>query len=301
VEHALIALALALLAPERTTAAAAALLGLASAAFAVHGAGDQRRLADEAGDGGRPRFEPDVVRESAVTSGLLYFDDDQAFELAHDPRATPAQGLLAVRLRGDDTDRLVYESFGRPPSHRYLVPRAPGATATVPAWSPPGAGEFWRFEAEAGWPPASVSGGQAERFDKVGSCASDGQGLTLTPAAGQTARLVLELPVPGARAASAPLARRTWLISLRTAHLGGPGSGSAAIVLDPGADGERAALARWSWNDAMATGIAVTTPPTCEERPPVTVDLGGDRPRAWLVVTAEGGPVTIDRTLLRPR
>jgi hypothetical protein len=299
-EHALIALALAMLAPERTSALAAGVLGIAAGAFAVHGAGDQRRLGDA--DAGRPRFEPDVVRESGVTAGLLFFDDDEAFELAHDPRATPSHGVLAVRQRGDDADRLVYESLGRPPTHRYLAPRAPGATATVPFWTPPGAGDFWRFEAEAGWPPASVRGGRAERFEAIGACASDGRGLTLTPDAtgpGATARLVIELPVPRG-AGGGPPDRRTWLVTPRAVQRGSGGAATLALVLDPresGEGGDRPPLALWSWSDA-ASGRS----PTCEDLPAQTVELGAaGRSRAWLVLTAKGGPVTFDRTLLRPR
>ena len=54
------------------------------------------------------------------------------------------------------------------------------------------------------------------------------------------------------------------------------------------------ALARWEWTDT-ARG------PSCLDLAPASIELGGDRLRAWLVVTARGGPVVVDRTVLRGR
>ena len=54
-------------------------------------------------------------------------------------------------------------------------------------------------------------------------------------------------------------------------------------------------LARWSWTDATRGGLS------CSELPGKPVELGGDVLRAWLVVTARGGEVALDRTTLRAR
>jgi hypothetical protein len=71
---------------------------------------------------------------------------------------------------------------------------------------------------------------------------------------------------------------------------GGTGRGTLIVVLAPGGP----PLARWSWSDSASAGA-------CTELPGQSVELGAERRQAWLVVTAQGGPVGLDKTTLRPR
>ena len=71
----------------------------------------------------------------------------------------------------------------------------------------------------------------------------------------------------------------------------GGGTGEVALVASLGGP----PLAQWSWADAIRGA------PTCTELAPKAVELGGDVSRAWLVVTARGGEVALDRTTLRAR
>jgi hypothetical protein len=282
IEHALIALALGLLVPTQLARATLVTFALALAGFGVHASHDHEVLASS--DLGRPRYEPDVAREASVAHGLLFFDDDQGFELAYDPGLPASHGIQAVRLRGDDHDRLLYDSLGHPPVHRYV---ATGSSASVTFWTPPGAGsDSWRFEAESDWPPAAASGGRPEVLDSP-SCASEGRVLSLAPSGSGDATVTLALPVPRG---PTPPDRKTWNVTPRVVQ--GGGAGSATLVLLASLDGPP--LAQWTWDDAANGG-------TCVDLPAQPVELGGDRPRAWLVLQAHRGAVALDKTTLRSR
>ncbi len=291
IEHALMALALALLSGPRLARATIATFAAALGGFGLHASFDHEQLA--ASDLGRPHFEPDVVREavspSSKFSGLLFFDDDQGFELAYDPMALERHEMQAVRLRGDDHDRLLYDSLGHPPvndrsSARRYTATASSASANV--WTPPGSGDAWRFEAESDWPPAAVWGGRPEVLESPGTCASDARVLLLSPTVAD-ASVMLELPVP--RGATPP-ERKTWAVTPRVLQRGG--KGTATLVLAATPDGPP--LAQWTWEDDAKS-------PTCVDLPAQPVELGGDRTRAWLVLKAHGGAVALDKTTLRSR
>lgn len=282
-EQALVAFGIVRLFPTTAARAATAAFALVALGFGLHTSHDHERVA--AGGRGRPSYEPDVAREANVTHGLLLFDDDQGYEVASDPGALASHGIEAVRMRGDDHDRLIYDELGHPPVHRYIV----GPTsATVMPWTPPGgASETWRFEAESDWPPMVPARGWAEINTLAGSCASDAQVLSLTPAGDAEASMMLELPVP--RGTTPPL-RRTWMIVPRVLERGGAGRGTIAVVLRP----DSPPVAQWEWADSAGAG-------SCSELPPKPVELGGDRRQAWLIVTARLGPVALDKTTLRPQ
>ena len=287
VQHALIALALVLAVPPGWLAsAAAATVAFALAGFGVHTSHEHARIA--AAGLGRPHYEPDVAREAGATHGLLFFDEDEGYELAHDPGATASHNVVAVRIRGDDHDRLLFDLLGRPPTHRHVSSRS---GHTVSSWTPNGSGDTWRFEAEADFPPAAASDpavGHAEVVDALGSCASDAHALAIVPRGEADASVTIELPVPRS---SSPALRRTWVVTPRTFQRGGPGAGELALVATPGGP----PLAQWSWTDA-APGA-----PLCPDLAGKPVELGGDMTRAWMIVTARGGAVALDRTTLRAR
>ena len=286
VEHALIALALGLAVPRAWLgSAAAATVALALGGFALHTSHEHARMA--AAGLGRPHYEPDVAREAGATHGLLFFDDDEGYELANDPGATASHNLEAVRIRGDDHDRLLFDMLGRPPSHRHVSSHT---GHSVSSWSPNG-GDTWRFEAEADFPPVGAPNpavGHAEVVDAIGTCASDAHALAVVPTGASEASVTIELPVPRG---ALPAPRRTWMVMPRTFQRGGPGTADLALVTTPGGP----PLAQWSWTDATR-GAA-----SCVDLPGKPVELGGDTTRAWLIITARGGAVTLDRTTLRAR
>jgi hypothetical protein len=283
IDHALIALALVRLFPRDLGRAAAATLGFALAGFAVHASYAHGRLA--ASDIGRPRFEPDVPREGGVTTGLLFFDDDTGYELAYDPATAASLGLEAVRMRGDDHDRLVFEALGRPASHRYFF--SPSNRPGVIPWAPGGTADLWRFESESEWPPVSATRGSAHVDTIELSCVSGGRALVLTPSGSSTDSVTIELPVPRDR--NRP-ERRTWIVTPRVIARSTGAEGS--LVLVPTGTGPP--LARWSWSDDAST-------PPCRDLNSQTIDLGSGRDRYWLVLQANRGAVALDRTILRAR
>ena len=179
---------------------ATATVALSLAGFAVHTSHEHARMA--AAGLGRPHYEPDVAREAGATHGLLFFDDDEGYELAHDPAATASHGIEAVRVRGDDHDRLLFDLLGPPADPP--APLGPHRTRACRRGRRTG-GDTWRFEAEADYPPVAVSDpsvGRAEVVDALGTCASDAHALAVAPAGAAEASVTLELPVPRRRPAA---------------------------------------------------------------------------------------------------
>jgi hypothetical protein len=282
-EHALIALALASAFPRAPVRTAMIAVAVALAGFAVHASHEHDQLA--AGGLGRPRFEPDVAREANVSHGLLFFDDDEGYELAHDPGVLASHGIEAVRMRGDDHDRLLYDLLGHPAIHRYVAAGATGAT--VAPWTPPGTGsDTWRFEAESEWPPLAVAGGTPEPIDAGAPCASAGRALKLSPTGSAEASATIELPIPRG---PEPPQRRAWMVTPRVLQLPGDAEGAIALVASPGS----APLARWSW---QARPSAV--PCVYLSAQPVELGGAGGPAHAWLVLVARGGPVALDEVTL---
>jgi hypothetical protein len=306
-EQVLAALGLVQLFPNSVGRAVTACLALAVAGLALHAPSGMARVATDRApsEKGRektpgdklaidrdekppPAYEPDVTREANVGSGLLYFDDDLGYELSSDPGVAASHGIEAVRLRSDDHDRLLFDDLGHPAVHRYVVGPS---TASIAPFAPGGSGDNWRFEAESDWPLATAHG-RSEVSTELGSCASNGRVLTVTPSSpALEATALLELPVPKAVAG----ARRGWAIAPRAFQRGGPGSGHLALLLSPGGP----PVAEWSWTD---TGAA-TKPgnKTCIDLPPQPVELGAERRLAWLAFRATGGAASFDRTVLRGR
>jgi hypothetical protein len=284
IEHALMALALGHLFPRSLGRSTLAVFALVLAGFAVHASNDHEILA--AGDLGRPRYEPDVAREASITSGLLFFEDDQGFELAYDPTSLASHSVQAVRMRGDDHDRLLYDSLGHPGTVRRYVASAASASANL--WTPSGTGsDSWRFESESDWPPVAAWGGRPEVLEAPNPCASEGRVLSLSPSTSGDASVTLALPVPRG---PTPPERKMWAVTPRVLQRGG--RGSATLLLVAALDGPP--LAQWTWDDAARNTA-------CLDLPPQQVELGGERTRAWLVLRAHGGPVALDKTTLRAR
>jgi hypothetical protein len=176
------------------------------------------------------------------------------------------------------------ETAGHPAAHRYL---ATANGASVLFWSPPSSNpSFWRFEAESDWPPMTASGGVASRLQVTTNCVSGGAALALTPVGPDDATVALELPAP---AAPMPGETRTWTVTPRVYDVGPPGEGSLDVVVDSPTNPP---LAHWSWRGESKS-------PSCRDLAAAAVELGRPGTRAWLILTAHGGEVALDRTLLR--
>ena len=173
------------------------ILATALAGFGLRTASDHVALRER--EGGRPFFEPDLLTEAGVHRGLLFAGTDHAFNLAFDPAARDAtKALVVARSYGDDRDRLVWESQGRPAAYRYVFS---GASAQLPeliAWEPPAVTRNHRYEAEAEWPPLEQAGGYLEPVFATGTCASGQRLLAIHPVGGVPFRGAISVPVPSA-------------------------------------------------------------------------------------------------------
>lgn len=274
VEHALLVLAIALVAREGKgfIRAAFATLGLALAGFAVHASFDHRQLADR--DGGRPMFEGDVLAKANAREGLVYVDTDHGFGLGHDPGARTKDGIVVARYRGDDRDRLLFDRLDRPPTWKYDFADPP---RLVP-WAPPDLERPLRFEAEAEWPPLAQEGGFAVP-GPVSACASKGRGLILTPIPTDgSMRATIAVPVPE---------KGRYRVALHVVH------GAVAPFTEHFARGKKGAGvarlgdARWEWPPGGSECVVL----------PSQV-LALDPPSAKLELEARGGPVALDRVTL---
>lgn len=261
------------------TRGAYAVLALAAAGFAVHGAYEHGKLRDR--DGGRPMFEPDVLARASLSSGLVFVDTDHGFALGHDPAARPDARVLVARLRNDDRDRMLFDALDRPPTWLYKleppVPPATETTATLTPWAPPESGLALRFEAEAEWPPLAQAGGFAAPV-WAGGCASGSRALVLTPEPGRTATATIALPVPAAG---------RWVVEVHVVH--GANVPFAPRPSSPAppegtleVEGER-----WTWRPEAA----------CAALPVKEVEL--TPPHARVTLEASNGPIGIDYFSLR--
>jgi hypothetical protein len=254
-------------------------LGAGAAGFAFHGAHDLVALANR--DGGRPMFEPDLVRESHKDHGLLFFDTDHGFDLALDPGVTASHGILAVRRRNDDRDRFLYEMLGHPSTHRYVF--GPDKSTMEP-WIPPSSGpNVYRFESEAEWPPLSQAGGWVEPAWANGTASND-RYLRIIPSAPRgraiesaVADAELELLVPAnGRYSLEP-----------TSLVQGLGSKATMAVVSRGA-----VVASWDWSDPKVEGARARAVPLA----PKTAQLASP---ARLRLRVTGGPAGLDRIIIR--
>ena len=303
-EHALMAVGLGLLFPRSFAPAVVVVLALALAGFAVHSSYAHEAVATS--DLGHPSFEPDVAREANVNSGLLFFDDDRGYKLAFDPGVGASHGIEAVRLRGDDHDRLLYDSLGHPPAHRYVMSET---GPSVALWMPPNGGSStWRFEAESDWPPLSLEGGSTQAVSVENGCASGGRVLRLSPYKSEAeASLAIELPIPGGPGGAT---MGIWRVSPRVLQHGSGGKGVLILTTPPATQTPMKArtqssgapdppLAEWEWTDAPNPQDSRPMPITkCIDLPPHSVELGSGLSSARLILRATGGSVALDKTTL---
>jgi len=241
------------------------------------------------GTAGARCTSPDVTREAQVTKGLVFFDTDQGFNLAHVPGANPETDVLAARLRGDDHDRMLLERLNHPASHIYRFAKD---SSTVSLWvPPPGNSDFWRFRGRSRLAAARADRRMGRPAWMNGTCASQERALELHPTSAATASATIELPV---------FRSGRWLVTPRIVRTGGRGKGTLRLVpMGRPALPEDARLV-WDWEDEAPAG-ARTPRETCIDLAPREAPLLAEGPGAgarW-VLTATGGTVALDRTMLR--
>ncbi|MET0593803.1 MAG: hypothetical protein ABW133_13960 [Polyangiaceae bacterium] len=281
-EHVLAAVALVLAVdrartrfPSINVPRAAALLGaIALAGFGTHTSLEHGLLRDR--EGGRPFFEPRVLREAKVDRGLLFVGTDHAFNLAYDPAARDAnQSIVVAHEYGDDRDRLMWERLGRPTAHRYVF-EGRGEPAVVP-WAPGPTPHPFRFEAEAEWPPVRQSGGAFDPIFAHGTCAWGGRLLAVRSGTERPFEGAITFPVP---------TRGTYRVSV---HIASAGDVTARFVLRD--TPESPPLATWTFTTKNKE-LACTT---------LTEEFVNLAERGWLEVTARGGSkLMIDAVALEP-
>ena len=298
IEHALVAFAIARVFPAISRSRKAlVVVAMACAGFALHGAHAHEQLARS--NAGRPLYEPDVTRDAGITQGVLFFDSDEGFNLAHVPNANASDGVVAARLRNDDHDRLLYDRTGHEPVHRYVV--SPGEPPATPSWIPPspamiGASETWRFEAESDWPVLFQASGWAAPLARSDSCVSNGHALEVVPevtGATSPATATIALPVPR---------DGRWRIMPRVFRLREGGNGVLTLQADATSTGPAMSLATWTWSDKELEGWASGARKAegdqesdCLELAPQEVDLTAAT-HPTLMIEARDGPVSLDRT-----
>lgn len=322
VEHALAALAIARAAPKIPFSRRVLLLLAAMTfGFAVHESFDEHLLADR--DGGRPAYEPDLAREATVDHGLFFLDSDAAFNLAYEPEVTASHGVMAVRLRNDDHDRLVFDALGHPTTHVYRFAKD---KSSVESFTPtPPQGGNWRFEAESDYPAIAQTGGWALPAWVSGSGASQEKVLELTPEdPSQTALAEIELPLPprepsefGTLAKGEHLA--DWRVEPSVLLSGTGAKGTLALYLFETKKGdpkdvfpEGTPAASWTWSDDAPKPAPGADPAKKAANPGHVLRLDAkklsyegldlaveriDSFRARLVLTAAGGAVALDKTM----
>ena len=219
-------------------------LPVALAGFAFHTAYDHVRLAER--EGGRPMFEPDVLRRAGIARGLVFVDTDHGFDLGFNPSARDASTELVVARRRDDAhDVALWERLGKPAAFHYellLSPHAPPPELVPLSFDRTSS---VRFESESEWPPLSVEGGYTA--PEYPACASSHRALALRPQPGQALRVRLGSPV---------LARGKY--RLRTGWVT-PGSRTVEAIVT-------FSVTSWSVHLKSAPGTCVV-----DEGPPLTV------------------------------
>lgn len=185
-EHALVAIGIGAT-PLARWAAPLALLGFALQTHHQHAA-----LRDR--EGGRPMFEPGLLRDQGLARGLVLVSTDHGFFLGHQPgRLAAEDGVVVARERGDAVDFWLWDRLGRPPTFRYEYdPGAEGALPRLAAHSFADQAPT-RLEAESLWPPREVASGWVHEAHSPEACASGGRGLRFHPA-GAPARIRVRLP-----------------------------------------------------------------------------------------------------------
>lgn len=185
IEHILLASVLARLRMDWLTIAAPAL------GFALWTSPAHDVLADR--EGGRPMFEPSVLREAKVSHGLVFVTTDHGFNLGLRADASPHAAPLVARLRNDAFDYALWTHWGKPPAYRYeFDPFRPHAKPTLEPFQP---SQTNSFSGASFWPPLESEGGGTER--RYGAACSPGQSLVLHPQGEQQVALQLWAPAPG--------------------------------------------------------------------------------------------------------
>ncbi|MDX2054957.1 MAG: hypothetical protein SFV15_21320 [Polyangiaceae bacterium] len=167
--------------------------------FALHVGHGHAALRER--EGGRPMYEPEVLRQAKVTNGLVFVRTDHGFNLGHDPGLHSAtSGVFVARRTDDDREYALFESLGRPPTYRYEFDAwHPNTTPVLRPFVPTRKSTqintlttFYELERE--WPPLERSAGWAKPSFSGAPCVSGGRGLRLMPSSEGNAAVQVALP-----------------------------------------------------------------------------------------------------------
>jgi hypothetical protein len=171
-EHALVAAAVSALGERH----AAGLVAVVSVAGALRGA-EVARVTRALPDRGVTAY-----RRAPPAWGLVFVDDERAFNTLYDPRGGDVgAGVVIARWKGDAHDAVLYERLRQPPAWRL---RSDGG---LEPWRPDPRALRW-FRGAGLWPPRAQSGGYAR---------PRGSAIEVVPTAGE-ARVRFTVPVPRA-------------------------------------------------------------------------------------------------------
>lgn len=269
---------------------AAVTSSLMLAGFALFNAPKHAALRDR--DGGRPFFEPGVVRAAGVRTGLLFVDSDHGFNTGFDPSVRDARaGLVVARARHDDHDRLLWARLNRPEawSYRWVPWDKSPAPPSLDAWRPrTESDDEWVFEGEAEWPPLDQRGGYAApTWLAPGSCVSKGVALAVVREGAERSCVTIELPFPG---------EGRWRVTPQLILEGRP---AVDAWVDVGSERRRwelpASIDVTRWQGAA---VSPSDGRWCVELPALGVEAGGHRSGTATVCT-DAAWSAIDKVTLR--
>lgn len=249
VEHALVALAIPVLAPRLPIGrASAVLVGLSLLGFTLRASAQHAQLRDR--EGGRPMHDPAQV--DARGGGLLVFvDTDHGFLLGFDPSKRADRGETEIaRHRGDANDVFLWEARGRPRAVRHRYDVSSGWVLVEPYV--PKVSD--RIDGVSLWPPLSQSAGFAVPSGRSLAFTTDERGRAqielALPSAIEGSTLDVSVRLIGGGQAKISLSdRRGELISrsitgssLVTDLIVPEGAGRSSLVIESDSNGEIAAL-----------------------------------------------------------
>lgn len=264
VEHALLAVGLAILLPRRSYwTKASGLLAVSLAAFALHASFDHRQLRDR--DLGRPFFADADLAPIQASHALVFVETDHAMNLAYDP---DERFHRVARYRGDGYDSTLFEALHRPPTYRLTADRR-----LVPYVPPPLNGPV-RFEGESSFPVLTQDNAVATP-EWASGCASGGRVLHVAAVGASRGRVRFTLP-------GASVAR-----TLSPQVVAVPGAGTVRVVAR---DAAPSSALTWDFD------VPASSAPKCLTWPARTMPPSGGGP-VDVEVEVRAGSLDLDAFL----
>ncbi len=265
-EHALLALALAVVLPRRSLAGKASwVLALSLSAFSLHASFDHRQLRDR--ELGRPYFADADLAPIQASHALVFVETDHAMNLAYDP---DERFHRIARYRGDGYDSALFEALRRPPTYRLAADRRLVPYVPAPLTGPV------RFEGESSFPVLSQDAAVATPEWSPG-CASSGRVLHVATVGAGRGRVRFTLP-------GSPVTRTLAPQIVRSA-----GTGTVRLIARGAAP-----TSALTWDFDQPPGA-----PECLTWPPRSMPPSGSEP-IDVEVEVRAGALDLDAFLAEP-